>query len=324
MPPLLLPILPCPLWNPPAADVEPLNPGLVYTRVSGYGQTGPYARRPGFASACEAMGGLRHVNGFPGGASVRPNLSLGDTLAGSQAALGTVMALLARERGRLPGGSGGGGQTVDASIVEAVFSNLEGVLPEYSGCGAVRGPSGTSVSGIVPTGTYTCSDGVAVVVGANSNALFRRLAKVMAEERFHDDALYGSNALRVGRQAEIDAAIESWTGRFASAQVLAMLDGAEIPNGKIYSIADFCDDPHVQERGMIETVTIEDDGAPGGPWELEIPAVTPRLSKTPGGTSFPGRSRPGQDTVDVLERVLGMSESEIVALVEGGFIAAQK
>jgi len=367
-----------------------INPDLVYTRVSGYGQTGPYASRPGFASACEAMGGLRYINGFEDRPSVRPNISLGDTLAGERAALGTVLALLARERGLgaddggsvggagamagvggvtgaggaggVGGGAGGDaaaaaggdqgadvasvaanarrgvanghgdtmetskrglGQVVDVSIVESVFGMLEGILPEYSGAGAVRGPSGSSITGIVPTGTYPCGDGKYVVIGANSDSLFKRLCSCMGRDDLGgDDESFGDNTKRVQRQGTIDEAIAAWTRSCPTAEdACAALEEAGIPNGMIFSIKDIVEDRHVQERGMIETVTI--GGGPNGleQRELDIPAVScPRLSATPGGTAWPGRDAPGDDTGDVLRELVGKSEAEVAALAAKGVV----
>lgn len=213
-------------WGLGPDAVAALNPGLIFTRVSGYGQTGPYARRPGFASGLEAVGGFRFLNGFPGHASVRPNLSLGDTLAGEKAALGTLIALLAKERKtamaprspadhepplpqgweKFPGPRGrtifvnhhakktqyedprdAGGQVVDVSILESVFGMLEGVLPDYSGNGVVRGPSGSAVTGVVPSGTYRCGDGRDVVIGANTDSLFIRLCSCVDRSDMAED-----------------------------------------------------------------------------------------------------------------------------------------
>eukprot|EP00656_Telonema_subtile_P033458 TRINITY_DN3710_c0_g1_i1.p1 TRINITY_DN3710_c0_g1~~TRINITY_DN3710_c0_g1_i1.p1 ORF type:complete len:289 (+),score=61.55 TRINITY_DN3710_c0_g1_i1:2-868(+) len=277
-------------------------------------RTGPMAHKPGFASACEAMAGLRHVNGFPGGPSVRLNLSLGDTLAGTQAAMGTLLALLARERGLCAG------QTVDASIIEAVFSVMEGVLPEYSGNGAVRGPSGTSVSGIVPTGTYPCADGSQVVIGANSDSLFKRLSHCIGQPEMSSDPAYDSNAKRVQHQAMIDGAIAAWTSAQPSASaVCALMDAASIPNGKIFSIADIHADEHCRARGMFECVNIDEGSV--GERSLEIPAVSPKLSHTPGSTRWPGRSRVGADTEEVLRRVLQKSEQQVQRLVRQGVVS---
>ena len=154
-------------WNLGPDVVRGLNPALIYTRVSGYGQTGPYAHRPGFASVCEGFGGLRYVNGFPGEIPVRANLSIGDTLAGMHAAFGILLAYIHRLRG-----ASGNGQLVDVSIFESVFNMMEGVVPEYSGAGVVREPSGSTITGIVPSNTYRCGDNGLIVIGANTDSMY--------------------------------------------------------------------------------------------------------------------------------------------------------
>ncbi len=159
-------------WGLGPDDVKKKNPGLIYARISGYGQTGPYAKKAGFASVCEAFGGFRYVNGFPGGAPVRPNISIGDTLAGIHAALGVLLAYIGRQ-------SSGEGQVVDVAIFEGLFNLLEGVIPEYDGAGIIREPSGTAITGIVPTGTYRCKDDRLIVIGANTNSMFKRLTSAM-------------------------------------------------------------------------------------------------------------------------------------------------
>ncbi len=163
-------------WGLGPEDLKTTNPGLIYSRISGYGQTGPYASRPGFASVCEGIGGFRYVNGFPGQPPVRPNLSMGDTLAGMHAVLGILLAYIHRGK---PADTAAAnttdqqGQVVDVAIYEAVFNMLEAVVPEYDGAGAVREPSGSTLTGIVPTNTYLCRDGKYVIVGGNGDSIFR-------------------------------------------------------------------------------------------------------------------------------------------------------
>ncbi|MEC8428162.1 MAG: CoA transferase, partial [Pseudomonadota bacterium] len=168
-------------WGLGPEDVKKTNPELVYARISGFGQSGPYASRPGFASVCEGMSGFRYVNGFPDQAPVRPNLSIGDTVAGIHAALGVVMALYAREKGNASG------QVVDVALYEAMFNLMEGVVPEFSGAGVVREPSGTTVTGIVPTNTYRCGDGKHVVIGGNGDSIFKRLMQAVGREDMAED-----------------------------------------------------------------------------------------------------------------------------------------
>ena len=288
------------------------NPGLVYARISGYGQNGPYADRPGFASVCEGIGGLRYVNGFPGQPPVRPNLSLGDTLAGLHAVIGILLALI--ERGRIePSALGAGrGQVVDVAIYESVFNVLEGVVPEYDGAGVVREPSGSTLTGIVPTGTYPCRDGTYVIIGGNNDSIFRRLMRAMERDDLADDPRLADNPGRVAHQQEVDAAIVEWTSAHDAAQVLAVLAEAAVPSGPIYSVRDMFADPHFQARGLFERVEV--DGR-----ELRIPALMPRLRDTPGATDWPGPAT-GSHSRAVLVGDLGMDEAEYDALVAAGVV----
>ena len=306
-------------WGLGSADLHRANPDLIYTAVSGYGRTGPYASRPGFASACEAMGGFRYVNGFPDRPSVRQNLSMGDTLAGQSAALGTVLALFARDRKSKPPTSGTQavrGQVVDAAIYEAVFGLMEGVLPDYSGAGIVRGPSGSTVTGIVPTNTYRTKDGKGIVIGANGDALFKRLMTRMGRPDLADDPRFANNQKRVEHQAFLDATIEEWTKSMTAKEVKQAVDEAQVPNGLIYSIVDICEDPQYKAREQLERVSVP--SLPPGR-DLLIPAVGPKLDKTPGGTAWPG-AKLGQHTRDVVCGVLGYSDSDFARLVQDGVV----
>ena len=183
-------------WGLGPDEFKESNPGLIYARISGYGQTGPYAARPGFASVCEGVGGFRYVNGFPGGPPVRPNLSIGDTLAGLHCALGIVMACV--HRMKTPDGRG---QIIDTALYEAVFNMLEGVVPEYDGAGVIRQPSGSTLTGIVPTNTYRCTDGKYIIIGANGDSIFKRLAEKMGRPDIANDPRYADNAGRVQTRA---------------------------------------------------------------------------------------------------------------------------
>ena len=288
------------------------NPSLVYARISGYGQDGPYASRPGFASVCEGIGGLRYVNGFPGEPPVRPNLSLGDTLAGLHAVIGVLLALI--ERGRVePGALGAGrGQVVDVAIYESVFNVLEGVVAEYDGAGVVREPSGSTLTGIVPTGTYPCADGGHVIIGGNNDSIFRRLMRAIGRDDLAGDARLADNPGRVAHQGEVDDAITAWTSAHDAAHVLEVMEQAAVPSGPIYSVRDMFADPHFQARGMFERVEV--DGR-----ELRIPALMPKLADTPGATDWPGPA-PGSHGREVLMGLLGMDEEEFAALVETGVV----
>lgn len=284
------------------------HPHIVFTRISGYGQDGPYAERPGFASACEAMGGLRYVNGFPGEAPVRANLSMGDTLAGLHAVIGTLMALWQRQK------PGGRGQVVDASILESAFNLLEGVVPEYTGAGVVREPAGTTVTGIVPTNTYPCADGKHIVIGGNNDSIYKRLMHAAGRDDLGEHPEMADNVGRVAHQAVIDAAITHWTSGLASDEALERLREARVPSAPIYSVADMADDPHFRARGLFEQTT-----RPGGA-ALEVPALHPRLGDTPGGTRQPAPTL-GADTDRVLGERLQLSTDHLDQLRQQGVIA---
>ncbi len=281
------------------------NPGLVYTRISGYGQTGPYAHKPGFASVCEGISGFRYVNGFPGDAPVRPNLSIGDSIAGLHAAFGVALALLSRQ-------SSGEGQTVDIALYEAMFNLLEGVIPEYDGAGVIREPSGTTVTGIVPTNTYRCADGKFVVIGGNGDSIFKRLMEAAGRPDMASDARLADNAGRVAHEADIDYALSAWCGSLTSTDILERLDNARVPAGPIYNAEDMLADPHFNERGLFEQVEI--NGEP-----LKIPGMIPKLSNTPGETQWPG-SEVGSHNEEVLEELLGLDEAARKTLRDSGVI----
>jgi len=295
-------------WGLAPETLKAANPRLVIARISGYGQDGPYAAKPGFASVCEGISGFRYLNGFPGEAPVRPNLSIGDTIAALHAALGILIALRARDA--LPGG---GGQVVDVALYESMFNLMEAVVPEYSGAGLVREPAGTTVTGIVPTNTYRCADGRFVVIGGNGDSIYRRLMEGIGRQDLADDPQCARNAGRVEREAEIDAAIGDWCTARPAAEVLAVMDARRVPAGPIYNVADMFADPHFRARGLFERVEI--DGRP-----LEIPALMPRLRDTPGATEWPGPAV-GSHTEAVLGEVLGLGEAEVAALRADGVIA---
>lgn len=293
-------------WGLGPEDLKALNPQLIYSRISGYGQSGPYAEKPGFASVCEGISGFRYLNGFPDEAPVRPNLSIGDTIAALHAVIGILLSLTARLR------RGSDGQVVDVALYESMFNLLEAVVPEYSGAGVVRQPSGTTVTGIVPTNTYRCGDGKYVVIGGNGDSIFRRLMQAIERPDFADDPAMADNAGRVRYEKRIDDAIEAWCRARPSAEVIDTLEAARVPVGPIYNVADMFADPHFQARGLFEQVSI--DGEP-----LHIPAILPRLSETPGGTRWPG-PKIGEHTGEVLREVLGKSDKDIAALREAGIL----
>lgn len=295
-------------WGLGPEQLHAENPGLVIARISGYGQDGPYAERPGYASVCEGMGGFRYVNGQPGEPPVRPNLSMGDTLAGMHAVIGILLALVARARH-------GRGEVVDVALTESVFNLLEAVVPEYHGAGAVREPSGSTVTGIVPTNTYPCRDGRHVIIGGNGDSIYRRLMTAAGRADLAADTRLQDNAGRVVHQVEIDDAIAQWTQSMDMDEVLRRLGDAEVPAGPIYSVADMIGDAQFRHRNLFETVQLMGR-------TLKIPAIAPRLQTQPGRTDHAG-PRAGADTREVLNSWLGMTAGQLDELLRAGVVFAQ-
>jgi len=294
-------------WGLGPDELRADNPGLIYARVSGYGQDGPYSSRLGFASVCEGIGGFRYLNGFPDRPPVRPNLSMGDTLAALHTALGIVMACVRKLTDPAKQG-----QVIDVAIYEAVFNLLESVVSEYDRGGEIRECSGSTLTGIVPTNTYRCKDGKFVIIGANGDSIFKRLTVAMGQPAMGDDPRFADNAGRVEHEPEIDAAIAAWMTGMTAAEALQVLETAEVPSGPIYSVADMFADEHFKARGLFESV--ESNGKP-----LTIPAFVPKLSDTPGRTRWPGPTL-GAHNDEILGSMLGMSPEEIASLKERGAI----
>lgn len=271
------------------------NPGLIMLRISGYGQTGPYKDRPGFAVVGEAMGGMRYLNAEPGRIPVRAGVSLGDTLAALHGVIGILLALQARHASVTPEAPKGRGQVIDVALYEAVFNCMESLLPEYSAFGAVRQPAGSALPGIAPSNAYPCADGM-VVIGGNGDSIFKRLMIAIGRDDLATDAELASNPGRVKRVAEIDAAIGAWTGARAVSQVLDVLNAASVPVGRIYTAQDIAEDPHYRAREMIVPVTTHDG------LRVEVPGIVPKLSRTPGAIQRRGPLL-GEDTEAVLSRL---------------------
>ena len=298
-------------WKLGPEDIKAKNKDVIYCRVSGYGQTGPYSHKPGYASVCEGVGGFRYVNGFPDRPPCRPNLSLGDSLAGLHAALGIVMALYNRS-GRAGREGGGSGQEIDVAIYESVFNMMEAVVPEFDRLGMVREREGSKLTGIVPTNTYRCKDGLYVIIGGNGDSIYKRLMTAAGRDDMASNPEYATNADRVRNEPAVDAALSEWTATLTAAEVVAKLEAAQVPVGSIYTVKDMIDDPHYQARGMFEEVEV--GGRP-----LKIPAMTPKLSGTPGGTEWPG-PEVGSHSVEVLKSILGKTDADIEALKAHGTI----
>ncbi len=294
-------------WGLGPEDLKKTCPDLIYTRISGYGQTGPYAQQPGFASVTEGFSGFRYLNGFPGDVPVRPNLSLGDTLAGIHAFIGILLALLQRNKTKE-----GGGQVVDVALYEAMFNTLEAVVPEYDGAGVIRQPSGTTVTGIVPTNTYRCADGKFVIIGGNGDSIFKRLMIAVGANDMAEAPYLADNAGRVKHEQDIDSVLNQWCQSHSSTHILEKLKNAGVPGGPVYNIEDMMHDPHYQARQLFETVAI-----PGG--ELKIPAIMPKLEKTPGRSDWAGPML-GQHNEEIYQQRLGLNAEQLINLKQQGVI----
>jgi formyl-CoA transferase len=279
-----------------------INPRLVMLRLSGYGQTGPYRDQAGFGATGEAMGGLRYVTGVPELPPVRPNLSIGDALASLHGVIGVLMALRHRDA------NAGKGQIVDVALYEAVFNMMESALPEYDMFQEVRERRGRNLTGIVPSNTYLTRDGQHVVIGANADSIFRRLMNLMGRADLADDPALADNAGRSQRADELDDAIGAWTSAHDADAVVRMLNEAQVPNGKIYSIADIARDAQYLARGMIREVRLP-DGTP-----LKVPGIVPKLSETPGDVGWVGPAL-GEHTEGVLV-AHGYGKADIARLRE--------
>jgi len=292
-------------WGLGPEVLQALNPRLIMLRISGYGQTGPYRDRPGFGVVAEAMGGLRHLTAEPGRVPVRVGVSIGDTLAALHGVIGILMALHHRH-------TAGVGQVIDVALYEAVFNCMESLLPEHSAFGAVRGPGGSALPGIAPSNAYLCNDGGYALIAGNGDSIYKRLMKTIAREDLGNDPALKDNAGRVARIEEIDHAIGLWTAQRSVTEVLAALDAASVPAGRIYTIADIAADPHYQARGMLQHMQMADGSS------LTVPGIVPKLSSTPGGQH---RSAPelGQDTDEVL-RSIGLTAGQIQALKDQGIV----
>jgi len=291
-------------WNLGYESLARDNPALVLVRISGYGQTGPYRERPGFAAFVEAVGGMRYVNGFPDRPPARANLSLGDTIAALHGVIGALLALHeARRTGR--------GQVVDVALYEAIFNCMESLLPEYDAQGYVRERSGSALPGIAPSNLYPCKDGYVLIAG-NADSLYHRLMTAIGREDLRDDRALARNDGRAAQMGRIDEAIADWTAQRSLCDVLEIMEKAQVPAGRIYSAADIAADPHFAARGMIERV-IAGDGEP-----LKVPGVIPKLTGTPGAIRS-AAPQLGEHTDQVLKE-LGYAAADIVALREAGAI----
>jgi formyl-CoA transferase len=293
-------------WGLGPEDLQAINPRLIMLRISGYGQTGPYKDRPGFGVVAEAMSGLRHLTAEPGRVPVRVGVSIGDTLASLHGVIGVLMAMHERHLS-------GKGQVIDVALYEAVFNCMESLLPEYSEFGVVREAAGSALPGIAPSNAYRCADDAYALIAGNGDSIFKRLMTCIGRDDLGTDIDLSNNAGRVKRVNEIDEAIGQWTLTLSCEEVLQSLAVAQVPSGRIYSVADIANDPHYQAREMITQVTLQDGS------KIAVPGIIPKLSRTPGGHR---RNAPalGEDTDTVLKS-LGITSEQISAMRSKGIVA---
>lgn len=306
-------------WGLGYEQLRAINPALIMVRLSGYGQTGPMKDQPGFGAIGESMGGLRYVSGHPDRPPLRVGISIGDSIAALHGVIGAMMALRHRDAtgGRWNGVQGEGcqagqGQMVDVALYEAVFNMMESLVPEYDVAGVVRERTGGALPGIVPSNTYTTRDGQNIVIAGNGDAIFHRLMLAIGRDDLASDPDLVRNDGRARRVAEIDGAIQQWCDGRGIEEALNTLKAADVPVGKIYSVAEMFTDPQFLARRMIEQHHFA-DGSP-----VKLPAVVPKLSETPGGTRWIGPSL-GEHTEEVLKS-LGYDSAAIGKLAQTGAI----
>ena len=296
-------------WGMSPEELHAINPGLVIARISGYGQSGPYSERPGFASVGEAMGGMRYVNGYPDQPPPRTGLSLGDTLTGMFAAQGVLMALFWRD-----GVGNGKGPVVDASIMESCFSLMESSLPEYDKLGLIRQPSGTGLANVSPSNIFPTSDDKWVVIAANIDPMFRRLAVAMDQPELAENPRYDGHAVRGAHADELDALIAEWTKTLTAEELTKRLDDNGVVVGPIYTIADIAEDPHYLARGMVRRVKDETFG------DLAVPGFAPGFSETPPDVAWLGPQEVGSHNAEIYGDMLGRSAEQLAELKDAGII----
>ncbi len=294
-------------WNLGWEDLSAVNPRLVMVRVSGFGQTGPYRDRAGFGSVGEAMGGMRYITGYEDRPPTRIGISIGDSLAAMFATIGALAALQHRDRT-------GEGQVVDSAITEAVFALMESSVSEYGRVGVVRERTGNILPNVAPSNVYPTKDGGFLVIGANQDNVFRRLATLMGRPELAQDDRFATHTARGANQAELDEIVGDWTRGFSREELWEMLNQSGVPAGPIYSIADVFQDPQFRAREMIREVEDPEVGP------IEQPGIVPKLSRTPGDIRWSGPPHPGTHNREVFGQLLGMAAEEIAALAKTGVI----
>ncbi|MDH2550941.1 CaiB/BaiF CoA-transferase family protein [Acinetobacter baumannii] len=286
--------------------LKSINPKLTFVRISGYGQSGPYKDKPGFGAIGEAMGGIRYTTGSQDSAPARVGVSLGDSLASLHAVIGALMSIVNIKT------NNGNGQIVDVSLAESVFNIMESVVPEYDLHGFIRERSGGSLPGIAPSNTYRTKDNAFVVIAGNSDPIFKRLMHVIGREDLANRPDFEHNDGRAQQSDLLDAAIESWSRQHSIDEVLQQLEQAEVPSGRIYSVADMVNDPHFNARDMLLSTELPDGQV------VKMPGIVPKLSETPGQVKWRGPEL-GEHTESVLKQY-GYQAEEIESLRVSGVV----
>jgi formyl-CoA transferase len=286
-------------WGLGWSELSAINPRLIMIRVSGFGQTGPYSRQAGFGAIGEAMGGLRYVVGDPSTPPSRMGISIGDSLAATFACIGALSALHHREKT-------GRGQVVDSAIYEAVLNMMESLITEFDKVGYIRERTGAILPNVAPSNVYKTTDGM-VLIAANQDTVFSRLAEAMGQPGLAQDPKYSTHGARGAHQVELDALVERWTQTLSTRQVLDLMDKFGVPAGLIYRAPDMLEDPHFQARDAIVSVPHPDFG------ELRMQNVAPKLSETPGSIRSPSPAL-GQHNDEVYRGLLGLTEERYAEL----------
>ncbi len=296
-------------WNIGYEAMDAVNPRIILARVSGYGQTGPYAERAGFAAVSEAMGGLRYINGYPDQPPPRMHISLGDSLSGMYAAHGILAALYWRDAF-----GGGRGQVVDVSLMEAAFSLLESAVVEYDRLGIVRGPQGTNLKGVAPSNIFLSSDGKWVVIAANADNVYRRLCGAIGRPELADDVRFATHSARGENQDEIEGIVADWAAEHDAATIDQVLNDAGVICGPIYTMADIFEDPQFRAREMLLEHEDPEFGTYIGP------GIVPKLTRTPGAVRWSAPWETGSHNDEIYGGLLGLSDDERADLVQAGVI----
>jgi crotonobetainyl-CoA:carnitine CoA-transferase CaiB-like acyl-CoA transferase len=292
-------------WGVGYDVLSQINPRLIMVRVSGFGQDGPYAKRAGFGSIGEAIGGLRYITGDPANLPARTGISIGDSLAATFAALGTLVAVHHRHRT-------GRGQVVDSAIYESVLAMMESLVPEYTLGGHIRERTGSILPKVAPSNVYPCLDGM-MLIAANQDTVFGRLAEAMAQPELANDDRFSNHLARGDNQTELDQVISDWTANLTTHDLQALCDEHGVPCSPIFRAPDMLSDPHFQAREALIDVDHPHLGA------FPMQNVFPRLSETPGEISHPAPDL-GANNEEIFGQLLDKSAEEIATLKRRGVI----